>query len=129
MEIGLVDQWSCSENRLWCVAFDINNELECRRQNFILWYRPTAVMIFFTHQKLAPFLRVISKNPALLVLDEAFSWMDDQQLMLRYHEIVEKDLTNTTVLAIGHLDLEVPKCNYLLKLIGDEKRFRETYKN
>lgn len=81
-----------------------------------------------THQKLALFLRAIIKNPALLVLDEAFSCMDDQQLMLRCHEIVEKDLIDTTVLAIGHLDWEVPKCNYLLKLIGDEKRSYKIYK-
>lgn len=81
-----------------------------------------------TYQKLALFLRAVIKNPALLVLDEAFSCMDDQQLMLRCHDIVDKDLTNTTVLAIGHLDWEVPKCNYLLQLIGDEERSYKIYK-
>lgn len=74
-----------------------------------------------TDQKLALFLRAMVKNPELLILDEAFSCMEDEQVMVRCHRMVEnnKDLT---VLAIGHIDWEVPRCDYMLKLTGDENR-------
>ncbi|KAK6454774.1 P-loop containing nucleoside triphosphate hydrolase protein [Scheffersomyces xylosifermentans] len=75
-----------------------------------------------TDQKLTLFLRAIVKNPHLLILDEAFSCMDDESIMIRCHDVIEKELKDTTVLAIGHIDWEVPKCDYLLKLYGDKDR-------
>lgn len=75
-----------------------------------------------TNQKLALFLRAVIKNPEILILDEAFSCMDEEQIMIRCHDIVENDLKNTTVLAIAHIDWEIPNCDYVLKLHGDELR-------
>ncbi|ODV64842.1 P-loop containing nucleoside triphosphate hydrolase protein [Hyphopichia burtonii NRRL Y-1933] len=73
-------------------------------------------------QKLCLFLRAIIKNPEILILDEAFSCMDDEAIMARCHEVVDHELKHTTVLAIGHIDWEIPQCNYLLKLTGDNNR-------
>lgn len=75
-----------------------------------------------TIQKLTLFIRALIKNPDILILDEAFSCMDEEQLMIRCHEIVENHLPDTTVLAIAHIDWEIPQCDYLLKLYGDEQR-------
>lgn len=75
-----------------------------------------------TNQKLTLFLRAVIKNPEILILDEAFSCMDEEQIMVRCHNIVENDLINTTVLAIAHIDWEIPSCDYVLKLHGDDKR-------
>lgn len=75
-----------------------------------------------TNQKLTLFLRAVIKNPEILILDEAFSCMDEEQIMIRCHDIVENDLKDTTVLAIAHIDREIPACDYVLKLHGDELR-------
>ena len=75
-----------------------------------------------TNQKLTLFLRAIIKNPEILILDEAFSCMDEEQIMIRCHDIVENELKDTTVLAIAHIDWEIPSCDYVLKLHGDEQR-------
>lgn len=75
-----------------------------------------------TNQKLTLFLRAVIKNPEILILDEAFSCMDEEQIMIRCHDIVENDLKDTTVLAIAHIDWEIPACDYVLKLHGDELR-------
>ena len=81
-----------------------------------------------TNQKLTLFLRAVIKNPEILILDEAFSCMDEEQIMIRCHDIVENDLKETTVLAIAHIDWEIPSCDYLLKLHGDELRSYEILK-
>ncbi|RLV94816.1 putative ABC transporter ATP-binding protein [Spathaspora sp. JA1] len=82
-----------------------------------------------TDQKLALFLRAIIKQPKLLILDEAFSCMEDEEVMMKCHDIIENDLNSTTtVLTIGHLDWEIPKCDYMIKLHGDEKRSYSIYK-
>ncbi|KAI3404552.2 hypothetical protein KGF56_002651 [Candida oxycetoniae] len=83
-----------------------------------------------TDQKLALFLRAIIKNPEILILDEAFSCMEDEDVMIRCHEFIASDpiLQNTTLLAVGHIDWEIPKCDYLLKLLGDEDRNYEMYR-
>lgn len=75
-----------------------------------------------TNQKLTLFLRAVIKNPEILILDEAFSCMDEEQIMIRCHDIVENELKNTTVLAIAHIDWEICSCDYVLKLHGDEQR-------
>ncbi|KAK6201477.1 P-loop containing nucleoside triphosphate hydrolase protein [Scheffersomyces amazonensis] len=81
-----------------------------------------------TDQKLTLFLRAIIKKPELLILDEAFSCMDDEEIMIRCHDLIETDLKDVTVLTIGHIDWEVPRCDYLLRLYGDEDRHYKLFK-
>ena len=75
-----------------------------------------------TDQKLALFLRAVIKNPSLLILDEAFSCMDDEDVMVQCHRFIEQELQDCTVLTIGHIDWEVAPHDYVLKLTGDEHR-------
>lgn len=81
-----------------------------------------------TDQKLALFLRAIIKNPSLVILDEAFSCMDEETVMERCHDIVDYQMPHTTVLSIGHIDWEVARLNYVLHLVGDSKRQYNYYK-
>ncbi|KAK6876168.1 putative ABC transporter ATP-binding protein [Candida tropicalis] len=82
-----------------------------------------------TDQKLTLFLRAIIKEPKLLILDEAFSCMDDENVMIRCHELIEHELQNTTVISIGHLEWELAKYDYMIKLINDnDKRDYRTFK-
>ncbi|CUM63959.1 uncharacterized protein PRCAT00001547001 [Priceomyces carsonii] len=81
-----------------------------------------------SEQKLCLFLRAVIKNPEVLILDEAFSCMDDEELLIRCHKLLERELQNSTVLAIGHIDWELPKCDYMLKLHGDKDRSYSTFK-
>lgn len=76
-------------------------------------------------QKLALFLRALIKKPEILILDEAFSCMDDEILMLKCHEFLNTYFTDATILSIGHLDWELPKYDYMLKLSGDDERSYE----
>jgi len=69
-------------------------------------------------QKLVLFIRSIIKNPDLLILDEAFSVMDDTRIeqckeLLRHYP--------GAVLAIGHLESEVPDTDRYIKLLGPGK--------
>lgn len=73
-----------------------------------------------TNQKLALFLRAIIKQPDICILDEAFSCMEDINLLRRCHSLVENELPSTTFLVIGHINWELPKCQYMLHLNGDE---------
>lgn len=75
-----------------------------------------------TDQKLALFLRAVIKNPSLLILDEAFSCMDDEDVMVQCHRFIEQELQDCTVLTIGHIDWEVAPHDYVLKLTGDVHR-------
>lgn len=75
-----------------------------------------------TDQKLALFLRAVVKAPSILILDESFSCMDDESVMEECHKVVEEDLKGTTVFAIGHIDWEVPRCDYVLRLHGGDER-------
>ncbi|KAK6462304.1 P-loop containing nucleoside triphosphate hydrolase protein [Scheffersomyces coipomensis] len=81
-----------------------------------------------TDQKLTLFLRAVIKKPELLILDEAFSCMDDEEIMIRCHDLLENELKDVTVLTIGHIDWEVPRCDYLLRLLGDEQRSYKIFK-
>lgn len=78
-------------------------------------------------QKLALFLRAAIKNPQLLILDEAFSCMDDEVLVIKCHEFIETAMSETTVLTIGHIDWETPYHDKVLKLVGDESRNYEFF--
>lgn len=82
-----------------------------------------------TDQKLALFLRAIIKEPELLILDEAFSCMDDENVMIKCHELIEKELNDTTVISIGHLEWELCKYDYMIQLINDNNgRDYKTFK-
>ncbi|KAI5963845.1 hypothetical protein KGF57_001220 [Candida theae] len=83
-----------------------------------------------TNQKLALFLRAVIKSPEILILDEAFSCMEDAQVMHRCHDFIAQDplFKNTTVLSIGHIDRELNQYDYMLKLTGDENRSYEVYR-
>lgn len=78
--------------------------------------------LLISDQKLALFLRASVKNPEILILDEAFSCMDDVEVMHRCHALVSswKDMT---VLSIGHIDWELPTCEYVIKLRGNGKPY------
>lgn len=75
-----------------------------------------------SQQKLVLFLRAAIKNPDLLILDEAFSCMDDEALMHKCHDYVELQMPETTVLTIGHIDWEIPAHQHVLKLHGGQDR-------
>jgi ABC-type molybdenum transport system ATPase subunit/photorepair protein PhrA len=67
-------------------------------------------------QKTALFLRAVAKKPEILILDEAFSAMDE----LRIAEC--KDLIanyDGTVIVVGHIQHEVADCNKYIRLTGD----------
>lgn len=83
-----------------------------------------------TDQKLALFLRAIVKKPEILILDEAFSCMEDEKVMQKCHDFIASDplFDNMTILSIGHIEWELPRYDYMLKLIGDEERNYEVYK-
>lgn len=81
-----------------------------------------------TMQKLTLFLRAIIKDPKLIILDEAFSCMDDIQLMHQCHEILQKEFQDSTILSIGHIEWELIKSQYVLKLVGDELRSYNVYR-
>lgn len=72
-------------------------------------------------QKLTLFLRAIIKQPEILILDEAFSGMNED-LVAKCHFFIEQNLKDTTILTVGHLDWEVPPHDYVLKLEGDSDR-------
>lgn len=70
-------------------------------------------------QKVVLFIRAIIKNPDLLILDEALSVMDDSRIeqckeLLRHYP--------GTILAIGHLESEVPDTDKFIRLIGPGKQ-------
>lgn len=79
-------------------------------------------------QKLTLFLRAILKNPEILILDEAFSCMDNMDVMSRCHDIVAKDLPDTTVLSIGHLDWELAHYDFMVHLLGNDAREYKLYR-
>lgn len=90
----------------------------------------TFIDLSMTNQKLALFLRALVKNPEILILDEAFSCMEDAKVMRRCHDFIAHDpiFRNMTILSIGHIDWELSSYDYMLKLTGDENRSYEVYK-
>ncbi|KAH3676137.1 hypothetical protein WICMUC_002159 [Wickerhamomyces mucosus] len=65
-------------------------------------------------QKLALFIRAIIKNPDLLILDEALSVMEDTRIQ-QCQELLKH--YPGAILAIGHLDSEVPTTDRYIRLI------------
>lgn len=81
-----------------------------------------------TMQKLTLFLRAIAKDPELIILDEAFSCMDDIELMRQCHKILEDHFEDATILTIGHIEWELPLYDFVLHLLGNEDRLYKIYK-
>lgn len=98
-------------------------------ESFAEYIQPNADVSFgqlsTSLQKLVLFLRASIKNPSILILDEAFSCMDDVALVIKCHEFIENKMSGATVLTIGHIDWEVPFHEKVLKLVGDEARSYE----
>ena len=69
-------------------------------------------------QKLVLFVRALVKMPELLVLDEAFSGMEDTT-MLRCMDVV--DAWPGTTLVVAHVGDETPKCDHYIKLVSPGK--------
>jgi ABC-type molybdenum transport system ATPase subunit/photorepair protein PhrA len=65
-------------------------------------------------QKLVLFLRAVVRNPEILILDEAFSAMDEK-LIAKCKDFV--DSYNGTVIAVGHLQDEIPICDKYIRLV------------
>lgn len=64
-------------------------------------------------QKTVLFLRAIIKDPEILILDEAFSAMDNWRIEQCKAFI---NNWNGTVIAIGHIDDELPHCDKFIRL-------------
>lgn len=92
------------------------------------WAEVPFMNLSITLQKLTLFLRAIAKDPELIILDEAFSCMDDITLMKQCHKVVDQYFQDSTILAIGHLEWELPEYNYVLHLLGDQSRNYKLYK-
>lgn len=69
-------------------------------------------------QKLILLLRSIINDPKILILDEALSAMNDEDL-IRGKCLI--DQIDTTCLVIGHVDDEIPRCNKFI-VVNDAKR-------
>ena len=55
--------------------------------------------------------------------------MDDENVMIKCHELIEKELNDTTVISIGHLEWELCKYDYMIQLINDNNgRDYKTFK-
>lgn len=68
-----------------------------------------------SQQKLVLFVRAVVKRPEILILDEAFSGMEDTEMIQCY------DLLNVwpgTVLVVAHIEEETPQCNHYIRLIS-----------
>ncbi|KAK9480142.1 P-loop containing nucleoside triphosphate hydrolase protein [Lipomyces japonicus] len=71
--------------------------------------------LILNDQKVVLFLRSIVKNPELLILDEAFSGMNDKNILLCKKFV---DEWGGTVIAIGHVSDEIPRCEKFIQLKG-----------
>ena len=87
---------------MWVIQFYFKgdpNNITARGQKYLQYFADRidkyGDTIFnelsLTDQKLALFLRAIIKEPELLILDEAFSCMDDENVMIKCHELIEKN--------------------------------------
>lgn len=68
-----------------------------------------------SNQKLVLFVRSLVKMPEILILDEAFSGMEVQPMML-CHQFLER--WPGTVLVVAHVEEETPKCDRYIRLLG-----------
>ncbi|KAK9433874.1 P-loop containing nucleoside triphosphate hydrolase protein [Lipomyces doorenjongii] len=104
------------------VAGILTKEEQNKRIHSLLEYfnvNPEALFSDLTlnDQKLALFMRAIVKNPEILILDEAFSGMNDESIF-RCKQFV--DDWGGTVIAIGHVEDEIPRCGKYIRLHGGD---------
>ncbi|KAJ8102663.1 P-loop containing nucleoside triphosphate hydrolase protein [Lipomyces tetrasporus] len=104
------------------VAGDLTKQEQTDRIASLLQYfnvNPDTLFSELTlnDQKLALFMRAIVKNPEVLILDEAFSGMNDESIFRCKHFVHE---WGGTVIAIGHLEDEIPRCDKYIRLHGGE---------
>ncbi|KAK9452421.1 P-loop containing nucleoside triphosphate hydrolase protein [Limtongia smithiae] len=92
---------------------------EARVQQFLDYFSVKGETVFadlsLNDQKLVLFMRAIVKNPEILVLDEAFSGMNDRSILLCKQFV---DDWGGTVIAIGHVADEIPRCDKYIRLFG-----------
>jgi ABC-type molybdenum transport system ATPase subunit/photorepair protein PhrA len=69
-----------------------------------------------SEQKVVMFLRAVCKRPDLLILDEAFSAMTEERIEQCKQYINQYD---GTVIAVGHIEDEVPLCDKYIRLLGN----------
>ncbi|KAH3682679.1 hypothetical protein WICPIJ_006342 [Wickerhamomyces pijperi] len=100
---------------------DLTNVEKQRIQTYLESFGITAEQaqtpfreLSISDQKLALFIRAIIKNPDLLILDEALSVME--QARIEQCKEILKGFPGA-VLAIGHIEQEVPQCDHFIKLI------------
>ncbi|KAK9464731.1 P-loop containing nucleoside triphosphate hydrolase protein [Lipomyces arxii] len=97
------------------------DDRDARIKMFLDHFKVSADSLFsdltLNDQKLVLFMRAIIKNPEILILDEAFSGMNDESIA-RCKNFV--DVWGGTVIAIGHVDDEIPRCSKYIRLHGGE---------
>ncbi|QEU60410.1 hypothetical protein KDRO_D00950 [Kluyveromyces lactis] len=81
---------------------------------FHLVPKKTFASLSVSEQKIALFVRAAVKMPEIMILDEAFSGTETDQL-IRAHEFLEQ--WPGTVFVVSHIQEETPKCNHYLRLI------------
>ncbi|EGV60466.1 hypothetical protein PSN45_001776 [Yamadazyma tenuis] len=81
-----------------------------------------------TLQKVTLFLRALIKDPELIILDEAFSCMDNVDLLKACHGVLRDEFPDSTILSIGHIEWELPDYDYVIKLVGDDNRSYQLFK-
>lgn len=73
------------------------------------------LQLLISDQKVVLFLRAIVKCPRLLILDEAFSCMDEEHIVI-CKKIVSKENWPGTILCIAHLENELPQCDKIFEI-------------
>ncbi|CAD1779134.1 similar to Saccharomyces cerevisiae YDR061W Protein with similarity to ATP-binding cassette (ABC) transporter family members [Maudiozyma barnettii] len=68
-----------------------------------------------SQQKLVLFIRAVIKMPQILILDEAFSGMQDTE-MIRCYELLDR--WPGTVLVVAHILEETPHCDHYIRLVS-----------
>ncbi|KAK7206228.1 P-loop containing nucleoside triphosphate hydrolase protein [Myxozyma melibiosi] len=102
------------------VAGGLNKEQMYERVNKLLEYfkvdgNTTFGDLTLNDQKVVLFIRAIIRNPEILILDEAFSAMNDESIF-RCKKFVDE--WGGTVIAIGHVNDEIPRCDKYIRLHG-----------
>lgn len=99
---------------------NLDKQKQEKVNNFIKEFELDAETPFnqlpLSDQKTVLFLRAIVKNPELLILDEAFSAMDEQRIA--YCKNMLNNFDNT-VIVVGHIESEIPQCEKFIRFVGD----------
>lgn len=92
------------------------NRIEELLQQFELDPDVKVSELSLSDQKTVMFLRAIVKNPEILILDEAFSAMDELRIAECKDLITDYD---GTIIVVGHIQHEVADCNKYIRLSPD----------